>query len=268
MSDDGTRAVRLHRAGVPVDDQLVIEEPLEIRLDDRPLAVLMRTPGGDPDEDLDLVAGFLATEGLIDGPDDLAGLAHCQDPRRPHRQNIVLARLAAGARADDSRFERARRELYAASSCGLCGKASIDRVFLHAPPLDHALLLDPALVCALPDRLRAAQPRFHATGGLHGAALFTPDGRLITAAEDVGRHNAVDKIIGRRLRADHYPLDGLVLAVSSRAGFEIVQKALVARLAAVVAVGAASTLADELARAGRLSLYSFVRGATFNHHAL
>lgn len=264
--EDGTRAVTLRRDGAPIDDHLVIEEPIEIRLDDRPLAVLMRTPGADPEEDLDLVAGFLATEGVIDGPDDLAGLAHCQDPRRPSRHNVVFARLAGGAKADPTRFERARRELYAASSCGLCGKASIDRVFLHAPPLDRPLALDPAVVCALPERLRAAQPRFHATGGLHGAALFTADGALITAAEDVGRHNAVDKIIGRRLRADDWPLDGRVLAVSSRAGFEIVQKALAARIAAVVAVGAASTLADALAREGRLSLYSFVRGDRFNHH--
>lgn len=263
---DGVEAVRLRRDGAPADDLLVVEEPLEIRLDDRPLAVLMRTPGAEPSEDLDLVAGFLATEGVIDGADDLAGLAHCADPHRPARQNVVLARLAGGAKADPSRFERARRELYAASSCGLCGKASIDRVFQLVPPLDALEPLDPAVVVALPAALRAAQPRFDATGGLHGAALFTPTGALITAAEDVGRHNAVDKVIGRRLRADAYPLDGLVLAVSSRAGFEIVQKALVARLAAVVAVGAASTLADRLARDGRLALYSFVRGGRYNAH--
>jgi len=246
---DGVRPVRLRRDGIPTDDVLVVEEPIEIRVDDRPLAVLMRTPGADPAEDLDLVAGFLATEGVIDGADDLAGLAHCRDPRRPGRDNVVLVRLAGGAKADPSRFERARRELYAASSCGLCGKASIDRVFQNSPPLDRVQPLDPAIISALPDRLRAAQPRFDATGGLHGAALFTADGTLITAAEDVGRHNAVDKVIGPQ-----------------PAGFEIVQKALVARIAAVVAVGAASTLADELARAGRLALYSFVRGARHNAH--
>lgn len=263
---DGIEPVRLRRDGAPADDVLVVEEPLEIRVDDRPLAVLMRTPGADPSEDLDLVAGFLATEGVIDGLDDLAGLAHCADPNRPARDNVVRARLAGGAKADPTRFERARRELYAASSCGLCGKASIDRVFQHAPPLDRLRPLAPAIVPTLPERLRAAQPRFDATGGLHGAALFTATGALLTAAEDVGRHNAVDKVIGRRLRADRYPLDGLVLTVSSRAGFEIVQKALVARIAAVVAVGAASTLADRLARDGRLALYSFVRGASFNAH--
>lgn len=265
---DGVATVRVERGGAPSLDRLVVEEPLEIRLDGRPLAVLMRTPGADPGEDLDLVAGFLATEGVIDGLDDLAGLDHCRDPNRPGRQNVVLARLAAGVRAAGERFERARRDLYAASSCGLCGKASIDRVMQGAPPLETRLVLDPAAVVALPERLRAHQPRFRLTGGLHGAALFDGDGALLAAAEDVGRHNAVDKVIGARLRADRFPLDGTALAVSSRAGFEIVQKALVARIGAVVAVGAASTLADALAREGRLSLYSFVRDGRFNAHAV
>lgn len=262
MKDPGLAEVPLVRRGQPATDLLVVEEPLEIRVDDRPLAVLMRTPG----EDLDLAAGFLATEGLIDAPDDLAALAHCTDPNRDNPQNVVLARLAPGTRATPERFDRARRDLYASSSCGLCGKASIEAVFQQAPPLASRLVLDPAIITSLPDFLRAAQPRFAATGGVHGAALFTPDGALLCAREDVGRHNAVDKIIGARLRADRYPLDGLVLAVSSRAGFEIVQKALMARIAAVVAVGAATTLADTLAREGRLALYSFVRDGGFNAH--
>ncbi len=264
--EDGVRRVTLTRDGQRTTDRLVVEEPLEIRVDDRPLAVLMRTPGADPAEDLDLVAGFLATEGVIDGPDDLAGMAHCADPRRPARQNVVMVRLAAGVRAAAERFERARRDLYAASSCGLCGKASIDRVMLDAPPLEQTVGLAEALVPTLPPKLRARQRRFAATGGLHGAGLFTTDGELLAIAEDVGRHNAVDKVIGARLRADRYPLDGLALVVSSRAGFEIVQKALMARVGAVVAVGAASTLAHELAAAGRLSLYSFVRDGGFNVH--
>jgi FdhD protein len=264
---DGAIAVPLRRGttdGVepPTDDALVVEEPLEIRLDGRPLAVLMRTPG----RDLDLVAGFLATEGVIDGLDDLAGLAPCADPARPNAQNVVLATLASGVRAAPARFERARREMFAGSSCGLCGKASIDRVFQHAPPLEAPFALDPALVCALPARLRATQRLFDTTGGLHGAALFTRDGALLEAAEDVGRHNAVDKVIGARLRADAFPLEDSALVVSSRAGFEVVQKALVARVGAVVAVGAASSLADQLARAAGLSLYSFVRGVRFNFH--
>lgn len=265
--DDGQRPAPVRRGGAagleaPTDDALVVEEPLEIRLDGRALAVLMRTPG----RDLDLVAGFLATEGVIDGPDDLAGLAPCADPARPNAQNVVLAVLASGVRAAPARFERARREMFAASSCGLCGKASIDRVFQHAPPLKAPFTLEPALVCALPARLRATQRLFDATGGLHGAALFSQGGDLLEAAEDVGRHNAVDKVIGARLRADAFPLEGRVLVVSSRAGFEVVQKAIVARVGAVVAVGAASSLADQLARAAGLALYSFVRGDRFNFH--
>lgn len=268
MRADGVREVVIARGGQITVDRLAVEEPIEIRIDEKPLAVLMRTPGADPGEDLDLVAGFLASEGLIDGPDDLMGMAHCADPQRPARQNVVRVRLAAGVRAAEARFERARRDLYAASSCGLCGKASIDRVMLEAPPLATVLDLDEALVPTLPTRLRAQQTRFAATGGLHGAALFTVEGELLAAAEDIGRHNAVDKVIGARLRADRYPLDGTVLAVSSRAGFEIVQKALMARIGALVAVGAASTLAHDLAAAGRLLLYSFVRGDGFNRHPI
>lgn len=267
-SEDGITQVRIRRGHREVTDVLVTEEPLEIRVDGRPLAVLMRTPGTTAEEDLDLAAGFLATEGVIDGADDLAGLAICADPNRPKRANLVLVHLAAGAKTDPSRFERAQRNLYATSSCGLCGKASIERVFLNAPPLTSRLTLPTDLVSALPDQLRAAQPRFALTGGLHGAALFSTDGALITAAEDVGRHNAVDKVIGRRLRADAYPLEGKVLVVSSRAGFEIIQKAVMARIGAVVAVGAASSLAHELALSARVSLYSFVRGGTFNAHGI
>ena len=263
---DGVPKVRLRRGDDEVVDTLVTEEPVEIRVDGRPLAVLMRTPGPTAEEDLDLVAGFLATEGVIDGADDLAGLATCMDPNRPNGANVVLVNLAGGAKTEPARFERAQRNLYATSSCGLCGKASIDRVFLNAPPLASLMDVPAALVSTLPDKLRAVQPRFALTGGLHGAALFDTDGRLVTAAEDVGRHNAVDKVIGRQLRADAYPLDGMVLVVSSRAGFEILQKAVMARIGAVVAVGAASSLAHELALAGNVALYSFVRGERFNAH--
>ena len=259
MSDRGVRAVTLGDGRV---DQLAVEEPLEIRVDGKPLAVLMRTPG----EDRALVAGFLATEGLIDGPDDLSGLAPCGDPMRPRGENVMLAQLAAGVRAGPERFERARRDLYAVSSCGLCGKASIERVFQLAPPLEDRVTLDAAQVQGALDALAGAQPRFRATGGLHGAILLSPSGALLAAAEDVGRHNAVDKVIGARLLADAYPLEGTVLAVSSRAGFEIVQKAVVARVSALVAVGASSSLAHELAVEAGLALYSFARDGRFNAH--
>lgn len=263
MSDPGLTRVVVTRGDGAVDDALAVEEPLEIRVDGKALAVVMRTPG----EDLDLAAGFLWTEGVIDGPDDLAALDHCRDPNRPNPKNVVLAVLAAGVRAGAERFERARREMYAASSCGLCGKATIDRVFQQAPPLPRRAPLDPALVVELPTRLRGVQPRFAATGGLHGAALFTRTGELLVAREDVGRHNAVDKVLGARLRADALPLADCVLAVSGRAGFEIVQKALMAGVPALVAVGAASSLADRLAREAGLDLCTFVRPGGFNRHA-
>ena len=262
MIDAGLRAVRVRRGGGEVDDHVVVEEPLEIRVEGRPLAVLMRTPG----EDLDLVAGFLATEGVVDGLDDLVALAHCPDPAAANPGNVVLATLHSGIRLGDGRFARAQRVQHAMSGCGICGKASIDKVFLDAPPLAERVSLDADLVRELPGRLRAAQPRFDATGGLHGAALFTTGGDLLGVREDVGRHNAVDKVLGAQLRADAWPPADAVLVVSSRAGFEIVQKALVARVAAVVAVGAASSLAHDLAVSGRLALYTFVRGGRFNEH--
>ncbi|MEZ4469492.1 MAG: formate dehydrogenase accessory sulfurtransferase FdhD [bacterium] len=259
MIDPGVRRIALADG----EDDLVVEEPLEIRVDGRPLAVLMRTPG----EDLDLAAGFLATEGVVEDPRDLAGLSHCLDPSIPDRHNVVLAALAAGVEAGAERFERAQRALHALSGCGLCGKASIERVFQHAPPLPARRALAPGQIATLAEALRAAQPRFARTGGLHGAALFSADGAVLVAREDVGRHNAVDKVIGARLRADHWPLEGTALVVSSRAGFEIVQKALVARIGAVIAVGAASTLAHDLAVEGRLALYSFARGGRYRTHA-
>lgn len=269
------RTVRLRRvgpppAGVPAtdehrSDELVVEEPLEIRVDDRPLAVVMRTPG----DDLDLVAGFLLTEGVIDGLDDLAALAHCTEPNRPHAHNIVLARLAAGTRLDPARIEQAARTLFSASSCGLCGKETIDRIFQRVRPLPPAgVAISAADLVALPDRLRDAQSLFARTGGSHGAGVFDAAGRLLVLREDIGRHNAVDKCVGALLRAG--PADEArpdrVLVVSGRAGFEVVQKAVMARFSTLVAVGAASSLAHELAQSAGLRLLTFVRGGTANEH--
>ena len=243
-------------------DLVVVEEPMEIQVDDRPLAVLMRTPG----HDLDLAAGFLFTEGIIEDADDLDGLAHCADPNRSNSQNVVMARLAAGTRASPERFERARRAFFAGAGCGLCGKATIDHVFQRVAPLSGRIELGADDVSSMITALRRTQVVFEVTGGLHGAALFGSDGGLRIAREDVGRHNAVDKVIGSEMRADRWPLDGTVLAVSSRAGFEIVQKALVARIGAVVAVGAASSLAVELARDAGLTLITFARDGRYNRH--
>ena len=258
----GLQPVALWRDGAVFEDTLAVEEPLEIRVNDAPLAVLLRTPG----HDLDLAAGFLATEGVIEALDDLRTLAPCEDPNQPHAHNLVYARLAPGVARSAARIEHASRALYASSSCGLCGKRTIDRIMQNAPPIEVPVRLEPALIQRLPAMLRARQPWFQRTGGLHGAALITPDGAVLCVREDVGRHNAVDKVIGARLRADAYPLINCALVISSRAGFEIVQKALVARIGAVVSFGAASSLAAGLAERGGVALYSFVRSKGFNAH--
>lgn len=240
------------------DDRLVIEEPLEIRVEERSLAVLMRTPG----DDLDLVAGFLHTEGIIEDRDDLAALDHL--PGDPEG-NTVIARLAAGVEAHLEALERATRALYATSSCGLCGKASLDRIAVEAGPTRPLEVADDVLL-GLCEALRARQGAFLATGGLHAAALVADDGTLHEVREDVGRHNAVDKVLGAALRADRLPLHDRLLLVSSRAGFEIVQKAVVAGVGAVATVGAASTLAVDLARQQGLPLVGFLRDDRFTRY--
>ena len=238
---------------------MVREQPLEIRVEERSIAVTMRTPG----DDLDLAAGFLLTEGIVDGADDLLGIEHLAgDPEG----NTVVARLAGGVEAHLATIERATRELYASSACGICGKASLDRIRILAPPVERRFEPDPAVLCALPERLRAAQPTFDATGGIHGAALFGPDGVLEVLREDVGRHNAVDKILGWRLRADRIPVTDRILVVSGRAGFEIVQKARVAGVSVVAAIGAASDLAIDLAADGGMVLIGFLRADRFTRY--
>ncbi len=256
-TDAGLRAVTVwrpdHGAG---SDLLAVEAPLEIRLGGEPLVMLMRTPG----EDLDLAAGFLLSEGLVAEPDDLTHLARCADPNRPHRENVVLAQRAPGAPRP------AARAFTSSSACGVCGKRQIDDLLARAPALTERVILTGAQIASLTAALSAAQPRFAATGGLHGAAVMRPTGEVHVVREDVGRHNAVDKVFGACWRAGDWPLEGRVLVVSSRAGYEIVQKALVARVGAVVALGAATSLAHDLAVEAGLALYSFARGARFNAH--
>ena len=256
------RTVRRWPHGDEDADWLVAEEPLEIRVDGTSVAITMRTPG----HDLDLAAGFLFTEGVIDGVDDLHALAHV-DLAGDRRGNTVDTVLAGGVEAHRDAVERAARELYATSSCGLCGKASIDRLVVTSGPLTRRLDPDPDVLVALPERLREAQTHFAATGGLHAAALFHPDGTLEVVREDIGRHNAVDKVLGWRLRQDRAPVDDRILLVSSRAGFEIVQKALVARVPVVAAIGAASSLAVDLARETGMGLVGFLRDGRFTRYA-
>jgi FdhD protein len=242
--------------GERTDDVVAREEPLEIRVEERSIAVTMRTPG----DDLDLAAGFLYTEGILDGADDLLALETL--PGDPER-NTVVARVAGGVEAHAEAVERATRALYATSACGVCGKASLDRIRMLAPPVRRTFEPDPLVLRELPARLRAAQPAFDATGGLHAAALVAPDGTIELVREDIGRHNAVDKVLGARLRADRVPVDDRILVVSGRAGFEIVQKARVAGVPVVAAIGAASDLAVDLALDGGMTLIGFLRADRF-----
>ena len=232
-----------------VEDELVIEEPLEIRVDGEPLAVTMRTPG----EDEELAAGFLAGEGLIAG---LAGIDSIGPPG-DLAANSIDVRTKRGLLRDPG-----ARSFYTTSSCGVCGKGALEFVRVEAgdPPEPHPV--DPSLVIAAPDRARAGQDAFARTGGLHATALFGDD--LIVVREDVGRHNAMDKAIGSQLLAERYPLPGVVACLTGRASFELVQKAALAQLAGIVAVGAPSSLAVELARERGMLLCGFVRGDSFN----
>lgn len=235
----------------PASDAVVVEEPLEIRLGDQPVAVTMRTPG----HDVELGVGFLVSEGVVD-PAAVATAAHCRDA-----ENALEVRLEAGSRVE---LPPARR-FYASSSCGVCGKASIDDVRVRAPSVaGDATRVRAATLAALPARLRAGQILFAATGALHAAGLFSPDGELVCVREDVGRHNAVDKIVGWAALRDRLPLAGHVLLVSGRPGFEIAQKALVAGIPVVAGISGASSLAIGLAEEAGMTLVAFLRESGMN----
>jgi FdhD protein len=242
-------------------DTLAAEEPLEIRVGGRPLAVTMRTPG----DDLDLAHGFLLTEGVIRSAADVSIARYCDsvDDAGRNTYNVLDIALAPGVAPPAVGIER---NFYTTSSCGVCGKASIDAVRTQTAyePGDDSTPIRPEILAGLPDALRAAQKVFDKTGGLHAAGLFTADGELRAVREDVGRHNAVDKVVGWALREGLLPLSGHVLMVSGRASFELVQKALMAGLPALAAVSAPSTLAAELAEESGMTLVGFLRGSTMN----
>jgi FdhD protein len=263
----GRRTVtRLTVDGSPVTkvDSLAGEEPLEIRVGHAgaarlPLAVTMRTPG----DELDLALGFLLTEGIIRAAEDVLTAQLCAGADTPNTYNVVDVVLAPHTPAPELGVER---NFYTTSSCGVCGKASIDAIRTRS---QHDLAADPVTVtattlAALPERLSQAQRGFTRTGGLHAAALFTAEGELIAAREDVGRHNAVDKLIGRELREGRLPLRGRVLLLSGRAGFELVQKAWMAGVSVIAAVGAPSTLAADLAEEAGMTLIGFLRPPSMN----
>ncbi|MBB1244575.1 formate dehydrogenase accessory sulfurtransferase FdhD [Streptomyces durbertensis] len=251
-------------------DTLVAEEPMEIRLNGRPLAVTMRTPG----DDFALAVGFLVSEGVLAHPDELRQVTYCAGSVTDdgggsyNTYNTVDVRLADGVAVPEMTLER---NVYTTSSCGLCGKASLDAVRTRSRWAPGGAVDRPrvstATLSRLPDLLRERQRVFDRTGGLHAAALFTPDGELIDVREDVGRHNAVDKLVGRALREGRLPLAETVLMVSGRASFELAQKAVMAGVPVLAAVSAPSSLAVDLAQESGLTLVGFLRGASMNVYA-
>ncbi|PPA62030.1 formate dehydrogenase accessory sulfurtransferase FdhD [Micromonospora chalcea] len=253
------------RGRVRRQDTLAAEEPLEIRVGAagpgrrRPLAVTMRTPG----DDLDLAIGFLLTEGLIRSAEDVHTAQLCAGAETPNTYNVVDVALTPGV---PEPVTDPSRNFYTTSSCGVCGKASIESVRTRSrfAVRDDPLVVTAELLAALPDRLRAAQRAFDRTGGLHAAGLFTADGEMVVLREDVGRHNAVDKVIGWAAREGRLPLAGHVLLVSGRASFELTQKAWMAGVPLLAAVSAPSTLAVELAEEAGMTLVGFLRGPTMN----
>ncbi len=243
-SASSVEVVRLPE-GETKPDEIAVEEPLEIRVAGRPIAITMRTPGHDEE----LALGFLLSEGIS-----------------PVRASLPadLAANTIDVEAPGFDFERLSRNFYTSSSCGVCGKGALEAVAVEAPRVESRLEVRAALVAELPDRLRAAQPTFEATGGLHATGLFTAEGELLAVREDVGRHNAMDKVVGWAFGARLLPLADKILCVSGRLSFELVQKAAVAGCPVLVAVGAPSTLAVELARDRGLTLCGFVRAGRVN----
>jgi FdhD protein len=241
-------------------DRAATEEPLEIRLHDQPFAVIMRTPGADRE----LAAGFLLAERVIAGSDDLGTIAHCADPEAEHRENTVNVTLANGSAESIGRLLAGRRQVMTNSSCGMCGRRTIESLAVDVDPIRAVWTVTAASIARLPVQLRAHQSVFDETGGLHAAGLFARDGDLVDVAEDVGRHNAVDKIVGRGLMREALPLSNHLLCVSGRTSFEIVQKAIFAGIPIVAAVSAPSSLAIALAQEYGVTLVGFIRGDSFN----
>jgi FdhD protein len=236
-------------------DKLAREEPLEIRVRGRSVAVTMRTPG----HDRELAAGFLLTERIVHERKQLIEIATCTASLEP--ENTLDVFLAPGVEVD---FARLTRHVFATSSCGLCGKASIEAVKQHFPPVNSAIKISAKTLLQLPARMRRAQETFEQTGGLHAAAIFDAKGKLLVLREDVGRHNAVDKVLGHGFLENQFPFDAHILLVSGRASFEILQKSLAVQIPIICAVSAPSSLAVEFARASRQTLVGFLREGGMN----
>jgi FdhD protein len=261
-----TRVTRYAADGSSIgrEDSLAVEEPLEVRVNGSSFSVTMRSPG----DDFDLVGGFLVSEGVVWSADQLASMRFCAgtDEQGLQTFNVIDAELSPGTTPPDLSLER---HVYTSSSCGICGTASIDAVHkaTHFGGLDDDTTWDAALLGSLPDRLRERQKVFDRTGGVHAAGLFSADGELLCLREDVGRHNAVDKVVGWALREGRLPLRGTALQVSGRASFELVQKAHMAGIPVLAAVSAPSSLAVEHAESAGMTLLGFSRGGGFNVYA-
>jgi len=263
------KVIRIREGAISTrPDTLVAEEPMEIRLNGKPIAITMRTPG----DDFALAAGFLVSEGVLAEGRELQNIVYCAGATEDgsNTYNVVDVRTVPDVVLPDITLER---NVYTTSSCGLCGKASLDAVRTTARwPIDDGagappVRLTPELLASLPDRLRASQRVFDRTGGLHAAALFTEEGELLDIREDVGRHNAVDKLVGRALQNGRLPLSRTILLVSGRASFELAQKAVMAGIPVLAAVSAPSSLAVDLAAESGLTLVGFLRGSNMNVYA-
>ncbi len=242
-------------------DRLAAEEPLEIRVEGKSVAVVMRTPGHDEE----LAAGFLLTESVIRTSDDLFEISRCRDIADPEAAgNVLDVKLAPNHGAD---LEKLTRHVFTSSSCGVCGKATIESIFQDFAPVTSSLRITPETLLALPHRLRAAQETFEKTGGLHASALFDAGGNLQVLREDVGRHNALDKVIGRALLDDALPLSDRILLVSGRISFELIQKALAAGIPVIAGISAPSSLAVDFAQQSGQTLVGFLREKGFNIYA-
>jgi len=257
-----TRHIEDQATAASSEDFVAVEEPLEIRVHGRSLAVVMRTPGNDRE----LVAGFLWSEGLIRHREEVLDLVYCVEDENGPRENVIDAHLAPNVILD---WKRLTRHTFASSSCGLCGKASIDAVRQLFPPIASKAGFAPraSLIASLPEKLRLAQRTFSRTGGLHASGLFNLAGELLAVREDVGRHNALDKVIGQAFFTEQLPLDHTILLVSGRVSFELMQKALAAGIPLVAAISAPTSLAVDFARESGQTLVGFVRDERMNVYA-
>jgi len=260
-SAQSTRLVRLRAAHAPSEepDEVAVEEPLQIEVEGQSIAVVMRTPG----HDRELAAGFALTEGIVHDAGEIFEITSCLT-NREHTENVINIALRDPARFDAAKLSR---HVFSSSSCGICGRATIEAAMRQFQPIASAPRVEPTALFDLPTKLAAAQETFRRTGGLHACALFDPEGELLLLREDVGRHNALDKLIGHQLLAKQLPLGNCILLLSGRVSFEMTQKALAAGIAIIAAISAPSSLAVEFARANNQTLIGFLRGETMNVYA-